>query len=78
MREGRTKDAPPSEVNGPVWSYRSHPLRPREFTKAMVHYCRAEVQGSIAWRLRLDNTTYWAEFISCSVPGSILVLRCLL
>lgn len=43
-----------------VWSYRGYHLRPSEFTTAMVHYYRAEVQRSNTWRMRLDNTTNWA------------------
>ncbi len=49
-----------NEANEPVWSYRGYQLRPSEFTTAMVHYYRAEVQRSNTWRTRLDNTTNWA------------------
>ncbi len=44
----------------PVWSYRGYNLRPSEFTTAMVHFYRAEIQRSNTWRNRLDNTTNWA------------------
>ena len=44
----------------PVWSYRGYTLRPSEFTTAMVHFYRAEIQRSNTWRMRLDNTTNWA------------------
>lgn len=44
----------------PVWSYRGYTLRPSEFTTAMVHYYRAEIQRSNVWRQRLDATTNWA------------------
>ena len=44
----------------PVWTYRGYQLRPSEFTTAMVHYYRAEIQRSNAWRARLDTTTNWA------------------
>lgn len=44
----------------PVWSYRGYTLRPAEFTTAMVHYYRAEIQRSNVWRGRLDATTNWA------------------
>jgi len=44
----------------PVWTYRGYNLRPSEFTTAMVHYYRAEIQRSNTWRMRLDNTTNWA------------------
>src|SRR5512137_2288806 len=49
--------APPPE---PVWHYRGYNLRASEFTTAMVHYYRAEIQRSNAWRTRLDATTNWA------------------
>jgi uncharacterized membrane protein len=44
----------------PVWSYRGYELRPGEFTTAMVHFFRAEVQRANVWRQRLDTTTNWA------------------
>lgn len=50
-------EAPPPE---PVWNYRGYNLRPSEFTTAMVHFYRAEIQRSNTWRNRLDNTTNWA------------------
>lgn len=43
-----------------VWSYRGYHLRSSEFTTAMVHYYRAEIQRSNVWRSRLDATTNWA------------------
>lgn len=49
--------SPPDES---VWSYRGYHLRPSEFTTAMVHFYRAEIQRSNTWRMRLDNTTNWA------------------
>lgn len=52
-----TGPAAPAE---PVWSYRGYTLRPSEFTTAMVHYYRAEIQRSNVWRSRLDATTNWA------------------
>src|SRR6185295_1980807 len=48
---------PPRE---PVWTYRGYELGSSEFTTAMVHFFRAEVQRANAWRLRLDTTTNWA------------------
>lgn len=33
---------------------------PAEFTAAMAHFYRGEIQRSNIWRTRLDNTTYWA------------------
>jgi len=44
----------------PVWSYRGYQLRPSDFTTAMVHFFRAEVQRANVWRQRLDTTTNWA------------------
>ena len=44
----------------PVWKFRGYELRPSEFTTAMVHYYRAEIQRSNVWRTRLDATTNWA------------------
>ncbi len=43
-----------------VWTYRGYHLRPSEFTTAMVHFFRAEVQRANVWRQRLDTTTNWA------------------
>jgi uncharacterized membrane protein len=43
-----------------VWTYRGYELKSSEFTTAMVHFFRAEVQRANAWRLRLDTTTNWA------------------
>ncbi len=48
---------PPPE---PVWTYRGYELKASEFTTAMVHLFRAEVQRANAWRQRLDTTTNWA------------------
>jgi uncharacterized membrane protein len=44
----------------PVWTYRGYQLGPGEFTTAMVHFFRAEVQRANVWRQRLDTTTNWA------------------
>ena len=44
----------------PVWTYRGYHLRASEFTTAMVHLFRAEVQRANMWRQRLDATTNWA------------------
>lgn len=43
-----------------VWSFRGYKLRASEFTTAMVHLFRAEVQRANVWRQRLDTTTNWA------------------
>ncbi|MFN2226481.1 MAG: DUF2270 domain-containing protein [Anaerolineae bacterium] len=44
----------------PVWRYRGYELKPGQFTTAMVHLFRAEVQRANVWRQRLDTTTNWA------------------
>jgi uncharacterized membrane protein len=44
----------------PVWTYRGYQLKASEFTTAMVHFFRAEVQRANVWRQRLDATTNWA------------------
>lgn len=56
-------NAPPSSNPGdaePVWTFRGYRLKSSEFTTAMVHYFRAEVQRANVWRTRLDATTNWA------------------
>lgn len=44
----------------PVWSYRGYQLHAGEFTTAMVHLFRAEINRANVWRTRLDSTTNWA------------------
>jgi uncharacterized membrane protein len=54
---------PPSQTGPepePVWTYRGYRLRSSEFTTAMAHFFRAEVQRANVWRTRLDATTNWA------------------
>ena len=56
-------DNPSSQGNPepePVWTYRGYRLRSSEFTTAMAHFFRAEVQRANVWRSRLDATTNWA------------------
>jgi uncharacterized membrane protein len=48
------------ETSEPVWTFRGYRLRASEFTTAMVHLFRAEIQRANAWRQRLDATTNWA------------------
>ncbi len=55
---GPTAGTPPGPE--PVWTFRGYGLRPSEFTTAMVHFYRGELQRSNTWRTRLDNTTNWA------------------
>lgn len=47
-------------INEPVWHYRGYNLRAQEFTTAMVHFYRGEIQRANTWRNRLDATTNWA------------------
>lgn len=51
---------PPPGAPDIVWSFRGYKLRSSEFTTAMVHLFRAEVQRANVWRQRLDTTTNWA------------------
>lgn len=50
----------PTPSPEPVWTYRGYKLKSSEFTTAMVHFFRAEVQRANVWRQRLDTTTNWA------------------
>lgn len=63
-KDNAPKEAPPpsgaSSFQEPVWTYRGYQLRAGEFTTAMVHFFRAEVQRANIWRQRLDTTTNWA------------------
>jgi uncharacterized membrane protein len=52
------QNSPPEQE--PVWTFRGYRLRPSEFTTAMVHFFRAEIQRANVWRQRLDTTTNWA------------------
>jgi uncharacterized membrane protein len=53
----QTNETAPSDF---VWSFRGYKLHSGEFTTAMVHLFRAEVQRANVWRQRLDTTTNWA------------------
>lgn len=64
------KDMPPLDAS--VWTYRGYHLRPSEFTTAMVHFYRAEIQRSNTWRMRLDNTTNWAVVASSAAVSFAL------
>lgn len=43
-----------------VWEFAGQGLKSSDFNTAMVHFYRAEVSRSNAWRARLDATTNWA------------------
>ncbi|MCA1612935.1 MAG: DUF2270 domain-containing protein [Acidobacteria bacterium] len=63
-------------------------LSPGEFTTAMVHFHRAEIQRSNTWRNRLDTTTNWAvltagatlsfAFSSSENPHFVIVINTIL
>ena len=50
-----------------VWTFRGYRLRASEFTTAMVHFFRAEIQRANVWRQRLDTTTNWAVITTAAV-----------
>lgn len=50
-------EQPPREN---VWHFRGYNLRGSEFTTAMIHFYRGEIQRANTWRNRLDATTNWA------------------
>lgn len=52
--ENRAEDRPRT------WSFRGYELDPTNFTTAMVHLYRGEIQRANTWRTRLDATTNWA------------------
>jgi uncharacterized membrane protein len=43
-----------------TWKFRGYELDPSNFTTAMVHFYRGEMQRANTWRTRLDATTNWA------------------
>lgn len=72
----------PEPSSEPVWTYRGYELKSSEFTTAMVHLFRAEVQRANVWRQRLDTTTNWAvvttgaaiSFAFTQIQGSHIVI----
>ena len=44
-----------------------YPANSGEFTTALAHYYRAEIQRAISWRDRLDRTTNWAIAASAAI-----------
>lgn len=65
MAENRSSDRAGNQAQEPgdaepVWTFRGYQLQASEFTTAMVHFFRAEVQRANVWRQRLDTTTNWA------------------
>jgi uncharacterized membrane protein len=53
-RENACEDGPRT------WTFRGYELDPSNFTTAMVHLYRGEIQRANTWRKRLDATTNWA------------------
>ncbi|MBK8825008.1 MAG: DUF2270 domain-containing protein [Anaerolineales bacterium] len=77
-----------AEPEDSVWTYRGYHLKTSEFTTAMVHFFRAEIQRANVWRQRLDTTTNWAvvatgatlsiAFSQSNVHHAIILLNTLL
>jgi uncharacterized membrane protein len=82
-KENENKEEPQ-----PVWTFRGYQLGGSEFTTAMVHLFRAEVQRANVWRQRLDATTNWAVittgalltfiFGSTDSPSLVILINLLL
>ena len=64
---GRPGGAQDFSAAEPVWTYRGYRLRSSEFTTAMVHLFRAEINRANVWRQRLDTTTNWAVITTGAV-----------
>lgn len=54
------KNDNPTSDEPRTWSFRGYELDPGNFTTAMVHLYRGEIQRANTWRTRLDATTNWA------------------
>ncbi|HRQ25076.1 MAG TPA: DUF2270 domain-containing protein, partial [Anaerolineales bacterium] len=64
-QSSKPKENPqPEESDEAVWTYRGYRMKSSEFTTAMVHFFRAEVQRANVWRQRLDTTTNWAVVVT--------------
>ena len=59
-------------ISEPVWTFRGYALRPADFSTAMVHFYRGEVQRANTWRNRLDATTNWAILTTAAVVSFAL------
>ncbi len=60
-------------TNEAVWTYRGYRLRASEFTTAMSHLYRGEMQRANVWRQRLDSTTNWAVITTGTAISFALV-----
>lgn len=54
------KESTERPTREPGWHFRGHELTGAEFTTAIVHFYRGEIQRANTWRNRLDATTNWA------------------
>jgi uncharacterized membrane protein len=71
-RASKPKGAAAPSGSEPVWTYKGYQLRPGEFTTAMVHLYRGEMQRANVWRQRLDATTNWAVLsVSASITWAL-------
>jgi uncharacterized membrane protein len=61
-----SEDPHHDNFNNAVWTYRGYQLEPSQFTTAIVHLYRAEIQRSNLWRSRLDATTNWSVVTSAA------------
>jgi uncharacterized membrane protein len=59
-------------VREPAWHFRGYELRSQEFTTAMIHFYRGEIQRANTWRNRLDATTNWAIVTTAAVISFVL------
>lgn len=55
---------PPVPPANAVWTFRGYQMRPEEFSTAMLHFYRAEMDRTNTWRNRLDATTNWAVVLT--------------
>jgi uncharacterized membrane protein len=78
----------PEKNGSKTGRFEDYPLTRSEYITAMVHFYRAEVARSTAWRQRLDATTNWAvltaagmlsfAFSSSQAPHFVMLLSNLL
>jgi uncharacterized membrane protein len=58
---GPDPSTPPANA---VWTFRGYQMRPEEFSTAMLHFYRAEMDRTNTWRNRLDASTNWAVVLT--------------
>jgi len=54
---------------GPLVDYETESLERGSYITAIVHLYRGEVARANSWRMRLDQTTNWAVFVTASALG---------